>query len=104
MVFDEEITLGDGTGRIAVEDAEGQPLSLDKSLRLVQTFDTRSAEHVAPLLDAIDHVLTGAPDGRRPAVPRLRHPARRGPRRPAASATTPTPTSATSATTSTRPT
>lgn len=59
VVFDEEITLGAGTGRIAVENADGQPLSLDKSLRLVQTFDTRSEQHVRPLLDAIDHVLTG---------------------------------------------
>lgn len=59
VVFDEEVTLGDGPGRIAVVNAAGQPLSLDKSLRLVQTFDSRSEENVRPLLDAIDHVLRG---------------------------------------------
>jgi hypothetical protein len=59
VVFEEEVTFRDGTDRIAVVNAAGQPLSLDKSLRLVQTFDTRSEQHVRPLLDAIDHVLTG---------------------------------------------
>ncbi len=60
VVFDEEVTLGSGgSRRIAVVNTAGQPLSLDKSLRLVQTFDSRSAENVRPLLDAIDHVLTG---------------------------------------------
>lgn len=56
-VFDQEVTLGTGTGRIAVVSASGQPLALDKSLRRVKTFDTRSAEQVEPLLDAIDDVL-----------------------------------------------
>ncbi len=59
VVFDEEVTLAGGSGRIAVVNAAGQPLSLDKSLRLVQTFDSRSEENVRPLLDAIDHVLRG---------------------------------------------
>lgn len=62
VVFDEEVTLGGGSGRIAVVNASGQPLSLDKSLRLVQTFDSRSEENVRPLLDAIDHVLRGLQD------------------------------------------
>lgn len=62
VVFDEEVALGEGTGRIAVANAHGQPLSLDKSLRLVQTFDSRSEENVRPLLDAIDHVLAGLKD------------------------------------------
>ena len=35
----------------------GLPLGIDKSLRLAQTFDTRSAEHVKPLLDSIEEVL-----------------------------------------------
>jgi hypothetical protein len=43
--------------RIAVVNARGLPLGIDKSLRLAQTFDTRSAEHVAPLLDSIEEVL-----------------------------------------------
>ena len=59
VVFDEELTFGsaaEGT-RIAVVNAEGKPLGLDKSNRLAQTFDTRSDEHVAPLLDSIEEVL-----------------------------------------------
>jgi SAM-dependent methyltransferase len=59
VLFEQEVTLGDaapGT-RIAVVTAEGQPLGLDKSNRLSQTFDTRSEEQVAPLLDSIEVVL-----------------------------------------------
>ncbi|WP_051549104.1 class I SAM-dependent methyltransferase [Nocardioides sp. URHA0032] len=64
VVHDAEVRLGQdgaagGAGRIAVVNKDGQPLSLDKSLRLVQTFDNRSEENVRPLLDAIDHVLAG---------------------------------------------
>jgi hypothetical protein len=62
VVFDEEVRLGDasqasGDGRIAVVNDRGLPLGIDKSLRLAQTFDTRSAEHVKPLLDSIEEVL-----------------------------------------------
>jgi SAM-dependent methyltransferase len=59
VLFEQEVTLGDappGT-RIAVVTPKGQPLGLDKSNRLSQTFDTRSEEHVAPLLDSIEVVL-----------------------------------------------
>jgi SAM-dependent methyltransferase len=59
VVFEEEMTFGsapEGT-RIAVVNSEGKPLGLDKSNRLAQTFDTRSEEHVAPLLDSIEEVL-----------------------------------------------
>lgn len=62
VVHDAEVTLGAGAGRIAVVNDFGQPLSLDKSLRLVQTFDSRSEENVRPLLDAIDQVLAGLKD------------------------------------------
>ncbi len=55
--FDEEIRLGKGEGRIEVVNEEGRPLGIDKSMRLAQTFDTRSDEHVAPLLDSIGEVL-----------------------------------------------
>ena len=58
ILFQEEVQLGDGDQRIAIVNAKGMPLSLDKYFRRVQTFDTRSASHVAPLLDAIDDVLT----------------------------------------------
>jgi SAM-dependent methyltransferase len=57
VVFDQEVRLGKGQGRIAVVNDRGLPLGIDKSLRLAQTFDTRSAEHVAPLLDSIEEVL-----------------------------------------------
>ncbi len=57
VLFDEEVRLGSGADRIAVVNDRGLPLGIDKSLRLAQTFDTRSAEHVAPLLDAVEQVL-----------------------------------------------
>lgn len=57
VVFDQEVHLGEGDERIAVVNDRGLPLGIDKSLRLAQTFDTRSAEHVAPLLDSIEEVL-----------------------------------------------
>jgi SAM-dependent methyltransferase len=58
-VYDEEVRLGEATGdqRIAVVNDRGLPLGIDKSLRLAQTFDTRSPEQVAPLLDSIEEVL-----------------------------------------------
>jgi SAM-dependent methyltransferase len=56
-LYDGEVTLGSGAGRIAVVNEEGRPLGLDKSNRLSQTFDTRTPEQVAPLLDAIGAVL-----------------------------------------------
>jgi SAM-dependent methyltransferase len=63
VVFDEEVRLGgDDPGqaqmRIAVVNERGMPLGIDKSLRLAQTFDTRSPEQVAPLLDSIEEVIT----------------------------------------------
>ena len=56
-VYDAEVRLGAGDERIAVVNERGMPLGIDKSLRLAQTFDTRSAEHVAPLLDSIDEAF-----------------------------------------------
>ena len=56
-MYDAEVRLGSGDDRIAVVNDRGLPLGLDKSLRLAQTFDTRSREHVEPLLDAIEEVL-----------------------------------------------
>ena len=50
------VALGAGAGRIVVEDAQGNPLGLDKSNRLSRLFTSRSAEHLAPLLDAIGTV------------------------------------------------
>jgi hypothetical protein len=56
-VFDGEVRLGSAEGRIAVVDDDGSPLALDKSLRRVKTFETRSDEQVAPLMGAIETVL-----------------------------------------------
>jgi hypothetical protein len=61
-LYDEEVSLGSGEGRIAVVSAEGKPLGLDKSNRLSQTFDSRSPEQVAPLLDSIGQVLDAIRD------------------------------------------
>lgn len=59
--FDQEVhlTVGDGAAdsRIAVVDTDGHPLALDKSMRRVRTFETRTAEQVAPLMDAIAEAL-----------------------------------------------
>jgi hypothetical protein len=56
-VYDGEVALGSGTGRIAIVNRNGQPLSLDRTWRRVVTFDSRTSEQVEPLLDAIDVVL-----------------------------------------------
>jgi len=53
----ETVQLGDSTERIDVVNPAGRPLAIDKSLKLVETFDTRDAAHVEPLLDAIEEVL-----------------------------------------------
>jgi SAM-dependent methyltransferase len=59
VVHDADVRLGDASPdtRIAVVNDRGLPLGIDKSLRLAQTFDTRSPELVAPLLDSIEEVL-----------------------------------------------
>jgi hypothetical protein len=57
VLFSETVQFGEGRERIEVVNAAGRPLSLDKSLKLVETFDTRDAAHVEPLLDAIEEVL-----------------------------------------------
>lgn len=56
-LYDQEVRLGAGEGRIAVVDKQGNPMALDKDNRRVKTFDTRSADHVRPLMDAIEEVL-----------------------------------------------
>ena len=57
VLYDEEHAFGGSTERIAVVDRLGNPLATDKSGRLVKTFATRSQEHVAPLLNAVQEVL-----------------------------------------------
>ncbi len=57
VLYDEETRFGAGAARIEVVSDGGKPLGIDKSGRMAQTFDTRSEEHVAPLLDSIEEVL-----------------------------------------------
>ena len=57
VLYDAEHAFGDSTDRIQVVDRAGNPLATDKSGKLVKTFATRSQEHVAPLLDAVQEVL-----------------------------------------------
>lgn len=57
IVYDDDVVLGAGTGRISVAGKDGRPLALDKSMKLSHTFDTRSSDHVEPLMNAIDDVL-----------------------------------------------
>jgi hypothetical protein len=61
-VFHREVTLGAGHGRIEVVNRHGQPISLDKYLRRVVAFDTRSAEELEPLLDATAEVIAALRD------------------------------------------
>ncbi|MBO9521656.1 MAG: hypothetical protein J7518_08975 [Nocardioidaceae bacterium] len=56
-LYDETVRLGNGEGGIKVEDEQGRPLALDKSNRISLTFETRTPEQVAPLLDAVQEVL-----------------------------------------------
>lgn len=57
VLYDAEARFGTAEHPIRIENEDGLPLGLDKDGRLAQTFDTRSREHVAPLLDATERVL-----------------------------------------------
>ena len=57
VLFSQTVQFGDRADRIEVVNPAGRPLAIDKSLKLVETFDTRDAAHVEPLLDAIAEVL-----------------------------------------------
>jgi hypothetical protein len=56
-LYDEEHRFGTADRRIAVVDEHGQPLGIDKSGKLTPTFETRTEEQVAPLLDSVETVL-----------------------------------------------
>jgi hypothetical protein len=56
-LYRSDVALGSGEGRISVQDAQGNPLGLDKSNRLSRLFTSRSAEHLEPLLDSIGTVV-----------------------------------------------
>jgi hypothetical protein len=61
-VFRGEVSFGTGRGRVEVVNRHGQPISLDKYLRRVVAFDTRSAAELEPMLDAIDEVIQALRD------------------------------------------
>jgi hypothetical protein len=52
-----EIAFDDSGERLAIVNASGQPLGLDKSGKLVPTFDTRTPEQSRALLDSLVVVL-----------------------------------------------
>jgi hypothetical protein len=69
VAYDEEVHLGDGDARIAVVDAEGRPLGIDKSNRISTMFDTRDADQMKPLLDSTEEVLAALHDAGVEAFP-----------------------------------
>ena len=56
-LFDEEIGFGDSEERLAIVNAKGQPLGLDKANKLMPTFDTRSPAQTKALLDSLGVVI-----------------------------------------------
>lgn len=58
VLFEQEVGLGSGQGRIDVRDDDGVELGFDKSGKLVATFAGRSDDDVEDLLDATQAVLT----------------------------------------------
>jgi hypothetical protein len=61
-MFRGEVTFGSGRGRVEVVNRDGQPITLDKYLRRVVAFESRTAEELEPMLDAIDEVLRALKD------------------------------------------
>jgi SAM-dependent methyltransferase len=57
VLHDQEASFGTSAKRIAVVDADGRPLGIDKSGKLTRTFETRTASQVQPLLDSLEAVL-----------------------------------------------
>lgn len=58
QVFTGSLSFGTSPDRIDFVDKAGNALAMDKSNKMVKTFENRSSEHVAPLLDAVAEVLT----------------------------------------------
>ncbi|WP_193604553.1 class I SAM-dependent methyltransferase [Nocardioides dongkuii] len=56
-LFEEERAFGTGTERIAFLNRSGLEISLDKSGRFSPTFSVRSADHLEPLLDAMQRTI-----------------------------------------------
>ena len=58
-LYSADLSFGTSSDRIRIEDGQGNPLGFDKSMRLTKLFESRSAEHVKPLLDSMEAVLDG---------------------------------------------
>ncbi|GAB3998989.1 methyltransferase domain-containing protein [Nocardioides marmoraquaticus] len=56
-VYDEEVTLGSGTGRLSVEDSKGRPLAVTKYGRLNRAFDSLGEDTKSHYLDQVEEVL-----------------------------------------------
>ena len=61
-LFHGEVVFGSGLGRVEVVNRNGQPISLDKYLKRVVAFESRSTEELQPLLDGIDEVIRALAD------------------------------------------
>ena len=61
-VFRQTVTFGTRKGRVEVVNQNGQPISLDKYLKRVVAFESRSSEELQPLLDATDEVIRALAD------------------------------------------
>jgi len=57
VLFEDEVRLGDGDDRVEVRDARGQPLALDKNLRLHRVFADVDDSTVESLVGGINDVL-----------------------------------------------
>jgi predicted O-methyltransferase YrrM len=55
--FDQTLSLGEGQGRIEVRNKDGVELGMDKSGKLVPTFENRADADIDALLDATESVL-----------------------------------------------
>ena len=58
LLFEGELHFGDSQERLAIVNAKGQPLGLDKANKLVPTFETRSPEQTEALLDSLGTVIS----------------------------------------------
>lgn len=69
VAYDDDVRFGTKDARIAVVDAAGRPLGIDKSNRISTMFDTRDPEHLEPLLDSTEEVLAALHDAGVDAFP-----------------------------------
>ena len=61
--FDEEVVFGDADSRVSVVNREGMALGVDKSGRLVPTFETRGTGDISALVTATQAVLEAVAGG-----------------------------------------